>query len=73
MARHLARRKTANGDYLMALADAAGNALGPSIVVDNKDKAAVTEADVKKLVRDAKKSTFRSPRSSPGTAPVAAC
>ena len=43
-----------NGDYLMALADAAGNALGPSIVVDNKDKATVTEADVKKLVRDAK-------------------
>jgi hypothetical protein len=43
-----------NGDYLMAFSDAAGNALEPSIVVDNKDKAIVTEADVKKLVRDAR-------------------
>jgi chromosome segregation ATPase len=43
-----------NGDYLMALADAAGNALGPSMVVDNKDKASITEADIRKLVRDAR-------------------
>ena len=43
-----------NGDYLMAFADAAGNALEPSMVVDNKDKATVAEADVRKLVRDAK-------------------
>lgn len=43
-----------NGDYLMAFSDAAGNALEPSMVVDNKDKAIVAEADVKKLVRDAR-------------------
>ena len=43
-----------NGDYLMAFSDAAGNALEPSMVVDNKDKATVAEADVKKLVRDAR-------------------
>ncbi len=43
-----------NGDYLMAFADAAGNALAPSIVVDNKDKATVAAADIRKLVRDAR-------------------
>jgi len=43
-----------NGDYLMAFADAAGNALEPTMVVDNKDKATVAEADIRKLVRDAK-------------------
>jgi hypothetical protein len=42
-----------NGDYLMAFSDAAGNALEPSMVVDNKDKATVAEADIRKLVRDA--------------------
>ena len=43
-----------NGDYLMAFSDAAGNALEPSMVVDNKDKATVAEADVRKLIRDAR-------------------
>ena len=43
-----------NGDYLLAFADAAGNALEPGMVVDNKDKATVAEADLRKLVRDAK-------------------
>jgi hypothetical protein len=43
-----------NGDYLMAFADAAGNALEPVMVFDNKDKDAVAEADVRKLVRDAR-------------------
>ena len=43
-----------NGDYLMAFADAAGNALEPGMVVDNKDKATVAEADIRKLVRDAR-------------------
>jgi len=43
-----------NGDYLMAFADAAGNALDPAMVVDNKDKAVVAQSDVRKLVRDAK-------------------
>ena len=47
-----------NGDYLMAFADAAGNALEPAMVVDNKDKATVAEADIRKLVRDAKQRNF---------------
>ena len=42
-----------NGDYLMAFSDAAGNALDPIMVIDNKDKATVAEADIRKLVRDA--------------------
>jgi DNA repair exonuclease SbcCD ATPase subunit len=43
-----------NGDFLMAFSDAAGNALEPRMVIDNKDKATVAEADVRKLVRDAR-------------------
>jgi hypothetical protein len=43
-----------NGDYLMAFSDAAGNALEPIMVIDNKDKTTVAEADVRKLVRDAR-------------------
>ena len=43
-----------NGDYLMAFSDAAGNALEPIMVIDNKDKATVAEADIRKLVRDAR-------------------
>jgi hypothetical protein len=43
-----------NGDHLMAFADAAGNALEPIMVIDNKDKATVAEADLRKLVRDAR-------------------
>jgi len=38
----------------MAFSDAAGNALEPIMVIDNKDKATITEADIRKLVRDAK-------------------
>jgi hypothetical protein len=44
-----------NGDYLMAFSDAAGNALEPAMLVDNKDKATVVEADIRKLIRDARK------------------
>src|ERR1039458_3646496 len=43
-----------NGDYLMAFSDAAGNALEPIMVIDNKDKSTVAEADIRKLVRDAR-------------------
>jgi hypothetical protein len=43
-----------NGDYLMAFADAAGNALEPTMVVDNKDKDTVAASDIRKLVRDAR-------------------
>ena len=43
-----------NGDFLMAFSDAAGNALEPIMLIDNKDKATVAEADIRKLVRDAR-------------------
>jgi len=43
-----------NGDFLLAYRDPSGAPLEPRIVVDNKDKAIVTEGDVKKLIRDAK-------------------
>ena len=43
-----------NGDYLLSFADAAGNALEPRMLIDNKDKAAVAEADIRKLIRDAR-------------------
>src|SRR5579872_1197047 len=43
-----------NGDYLLAYRDPSGAALEPRLLVDNKDKAAITEGDIKKLIRDAK-------------------
>jgi hypothetical protein len=43
-----------NGDYLLAFRDPSGKALEPRLLVDNKDKAAITEPDIKKLIRDAK-------------------
>jgi len=43
-----------NGDFLLAYRDASGAALEPRIVVDNKDKASLTEGDLRKLIRDAK-------------------
>jgi hypothetical protein len=42
-----------NGDYLLAFADAAGNALEPTMLIDNKNKV-VAEADIRKLIGDAK-------------------
>ena len=42
------------GDYLLAYRDSTGAPLEPQIVVDNKDKASVTEGDLRKLIRDAK-------------------
>ncbi len=42
------------GDYILAYRDPSGTALEPRIVVDNKDKATVSEGDIKKLIRDVK-------------------
>jgi len=42
------------GDYILAYRDASGAPLEPCILVDNKDKATVSEGDIKKLIRDAK-------------------
>jgi hypothetical protein len=43
-----------NGDFLLAYRDPSGAPTEPRMVVDNKDKATVTEGDIKKLIRDAK-------------------
>ena len=43
-----------NGDYLLAFRDPSGAVLEPRLLIDNKDKAAITEGDIKKLIRDAK-------------------
>jgi hypothetical protein len=43
-----------NGDYLLAFRDPSGAVLEPRLLVDNKDKTAITEGDIKKLIRDAK-------------------
>ena len=43
-----------NGDFLLAYRDPSGAPAQPKMLVDNKDKTAVTESDLDKLVRDAK-------------------
>lgn len=43
-----------NGDYLLAFRDPSGAPVEPRILVDNKDKSAITEPDIKKLIRDAR-------------------
>jgi len=43
-----------NGDFILAFCDPSGALLEPCILVDNKDKATVSEGDVKKLIRDCK-------------------
>ena len=43
-----------NGDFTLAYRDPSGAALEPRLLVDNKNKDAVTESDITKLVRDAK-------------------
>jgi hypothetical protein len=42
-----------NGDYLLAYRDPSGTPLEPRLLIDNKDKAAITEGDIRKLIRDA--------------------
>ena len=43
-----------NGDYVLAYRDPSGAPLEPPILVDNKDKATISEGDIRKLIRDAK-------------------
>jgi hypothetical protein len=42
------------GDYILSYRDPSGAPLEPCILVDNKDKAIVSESDIKKLIRDVK-------------------
>jgi hypothetical protein len=48
------RKTSSNGDYLLAFRDPSGAPVEPRFLVDNKDKSAITEPDIKKLIRDAK-------------------
>ncbi len=43
-----------NGDFILAYRDPSGATLEPRMLVDCKDKTAITEPDIKKLIRDAK-------------------
>jgi len=43
-----------NGNFILAYRDPSGASLEPSIIVDNKDKATITEGDIRKLIRDVK-------------------
>jgi hypothetical protein len=51
---HISDKLGKNGDYLLAFRDASGAALEPRLLVDNKNKDAIAESDIRKLVRDAK-------------------
>ena len=48
-----------NGDYILAYRDPSGAALEPRLLVDNKNKDAVAETDITKLVRDAKERSIQ--------------
>lgn len=43
-----------NGDFILAFRGPSGASLEPRMLLDSKDKAAVAESDIDKLVRDAK-------------------
>ena len=52
---HVGDKLSRNGDFILAFRDPSGAPLEPRMVVDTKDKeSGVTEADIKKLIRDAK-------------------
>jgi hypothetical protein len=51
---HISDKLPRNGDYLLAFRDPSGASVEPRLLIDNKDKAAITEPDIKKLIRDAK-------------------
>jgi len=51
---HVSEKLARGGDYILAYRDPSGAPLEPCILVDNKDKATVSEGDIKKLIRDAK-------------------
>jgi hypothetical protein len=51
---HVTEKLARNGDYVLSYRDPSGSPVEPRMLVDNKDKATITEADISKLVRDAK-------------------
>ena len=51
---HIGDKLPKNGDFILAFRDPAGAPVEPHILVDNKNKDAVAESDIRKLIRDAK-------------------
>ena len=51
---HVSEKLARGGDYILAYSDPSGAPLEPRLIVDNKDKASVSEGDIRKLIRDAK-------------------
>jgi hypothetical protein len=51
---HIGDKLAKNGDFILAFRDPGGAPMEPHILVDNKNKDAVAESDIRKLVRDAK-------------------
>ena len=54
----ISEKLSRNGDFILAYRDPSGTALEPRLLVDNKNKDAVAESDIVKLVRDAKERTI---------------
>lgn len=50
----ISEKLSRNGDFILAYRDPSGAPLEPRMLIDCKDKSAITEADVTKLVRDSK-------------------
>jgi predicted nuclease with TOPRIM domain len=51
---YVSEKLAKHGDYVLAFRDGSGAPIEPRMVVDNKDKATVSEGDLKKLIRDTK-------------------
>jgi len=50
----LSEKLSRNGDFILAYRDASGAPLEPRMLIDCKDKLAIAETDISKLVRDAR-------------------
>jgi hypothetical protein len=55
----LSEKLPRNGDFIMAFRSASGAPTEPRMLVDNKDKAVISEADIDKLVRDARERSIK--------------
>lgn len=56
---HVSSKLPKNGDFVLAYRASNGEPVDPKILIDNKDKSAIAETDIEKLVRDAKERSIR--------------
>ncbi|HWY53602.1 MAG TPA: hypothetical protein VNZ03_04020 [Terriglobales bacterium] len=56
---HVSSKLPKNGDFILAYRAPNGEPIEPKILIDCKDKSAVAESDIEKLVRDAKERSIR--------------